>query len=207
MFKGEGTIFSAGGDLGLLESLTHKSNDENKKLMYEFYHSFLELATLPCPTIAYINGHAVGAGFCFALACDLLYIEEDARVGLNFVKLGISPGMGAEKWLQRLPATLAKELIYTGEIVKASTLAEYGLFNFCAAPGAVKERVSQVLSMVASNSRLAIKLSVPLLRDHTLSYDDVLKAQAENQAQCFANPQVREAIKAVKHKVPFMFSD
>ena len=83
--------------------------------MGRFYQLYLSVRDLPCPTIAAVNGAAIGAGLCVALGCDIRVAARDAKLGLNFTRLGIHPGMGATWTLPRLvgPARAA-ELLFTG---------------------------------------------------------------------------------------------
>ena len=70
--------------------------------MRNFYQRFLCVRDLPFPVIAAINGHAIGAGLCFALACDIRIAAPQAKLGLTFVGLGLHPGMGATHFLPKL---------------------------------------------------------------------------------------------------------
>ena len=82
----------------------------------------------PCPTIAAINGHAIGAGFCVALACDMRIVSIGARVGLNFTKLGLHPGMAATWTLPRLVGpSLAAELLYSSRLIDGNEATRIGL--------------------------------------------------------------------------------
>ncbi|MEZ4291817.1 MAG: enoyl-CoA hydratase/isomerase family protein [Myxococcota bacterium] len=109
VLTGEGRAFSAGGDLDMLQAKADQGaaapgvawraiRDE----MASFYRLFLSLRDLACPTIAAINGHAIGAGLCVALGCDLRFVAREARLGLNFTRLGVHPGMAATWNLPRL---------------------------------------------------------------------------------------------------------
>ena len=75
---------------------------EIRDTMRSFYKLFLAVRDLPCPSIAAINGAAVGAGFCVALACDVRVASNKAKLGLNFTRIGLQPGMGATWTLPRL---------------------------------------------------------------------------------------------------------
>ena len=88
ILKGAKQNFSSGGDLSWLRKLRHNAVHINADKMYSFYKSFLSVRSLPVPTIAYIQGYAVGAGACLALATDLRVMDEKAKIGFNFVKLG-----------------------------------------------------------------------------------------------------------------------
>ncbi|KAJ3295680.1 hypothetical protein HDU79_008706, partial [Rhizoclosmatium sp. JEL0117] len=93
--KPKPAAFSAGGDLKFLRARTQDLAHRNAEIMRDFYARFLSIRQAPFPTIAAINGHAVGAGACISLACDLRLMAGDngAKIGFNFVKLGLTPGM------------------------------------------------------------------------------------------------------------------
>jgi enoyl-CoA hydratase len=91
--------FSAGGDLDFLSARTRDAPASNAAEMRRFYARCLSLRNLPVPTIAALNGHAVGAGLCLALACDLRLAASKAKLGVNFATLGIHPGMGCSHFL------------------------------------------------------------------------------------------------------------
>ena len=96
--------------------------------MREFYEVFLSVVRAPFPVLAAVNGHAIGAGACVAVACDLAVVAADAKIGFNFVRLGIHPGMGGSWTLPRLVGPQrAAELLYTGRLFTGAEAAEYGL--------------------------------------------------------------------------------
>ena len=94
---GAGSAFSAGGDVAFLRARQAERDAEaNVREMRAFYARFLALRDLQVPLLAAVNGHAVGAGLCLAVACDWRVAAERAKLGVNFVKLGLSPGMAGE---------------------------------------------------------------------------------------------------------------
>src|SRR5579885_2134579 len=95
ILSGAGTAFCAGGDLAFIEKNRRRTAPRLVPLMRKFYGSFLSIRALPQVTIAKVHGAAVGAGLCLALACDLRVVSDDARLGFNFVRLGLNPGMAA----------------------------------------------------------------------------------------------------------------
>ena len=115
--RGAGKAFSAGGDLEMLEKKTELSKEENHRRMLTFYNQFLSIRELNVPVIAALNGHAVGAGLCFSLACDVRIAKDGAKLGLNFVRLALHPGMGVTYYLPRiLGIDLASELLLAEEL-------------------------------------------------------------------------------------------
>ena len=115
------------------------------------------LASLPKPTLAAINGYALGGGLELALACDLRYAATTAKMGLTEVRLAIIPGAGGT---QRLPRVVglarAKELVLTGRRIDAARAAEIGLVNETVDPQALVDRCVEVVEEIALGGPLAI---------------------------------------------------
>jgi enoyl-CoA hydratase len=122
---GAGPAFCAGADLGHLAGAT--SND-----LMEIYEGFLRIAQSPLPTIAAVNGPAVGAGMNLALACDVRITAESGRFDTRFLKLGIHPGGGHTWMLSRLvgPQTAAAMVLFS-EIVNGPDAVARGLAWQC----------------------------------------------------------------------------
>ena len=92
---GEGSAFCSGGNTGWIASEPDAEVDHLRTRMMAFYRAWLSIRELEVPTIAAVNGHAIGAGLCVALACDIRYAASGAKLGAPFVKLGMHPGMAA----------------------------------------------------------------------------------------------------------------
>lgn len=91
--------------------------------MRAFYRRFLSVRSLPVPVIAAINGPAVGAGMALAVACDLRLAADSAKMGFNFVRIGIPPGMGSSYLLAKATnAQVASRLLLTGELIAYANL-------------------------------------------------------------------------------------
>ena len=91
--------------------------------MKNYYNYFTGLTTLSIPTIAAINGPAVGAGFCVSMFCDIRITSADSKLGANFVKLGINPGMGGTFTMPlKVPSQVAWELLLTGKIMSGMAI-------------------------------------------------------------------------------------
>jgi enoyl-CoA hydratase len=87
IITGEGRAFSAGGDMNFLHDRLRTAPEENSRVMRDYYRRFLSVRKLNVPIIAAINGHAVGAGLCLALACDMRLAADTAKLGVNFSKV------------------------------------------------------------------------------------------------------------------------
>jgi enoyl-CoA hydratase len=118
------------------------------------------LEELPKPTIAAVNGHALGGGCEIALACDLRLASERARLGQPEVRLGILPGAGGTQRLARLvgPAR-AKELIFTGAIVEAAEAERIGLVNRVVPHAELMAETMALAAKIMRRGPLAVRLA------------------------------------------------
>ena len=143
---GSGRAFVAGADIANLQKLSDPFSGREASLAGQDVMN--TLAALPVPTIAAVNGFALGGGLELALAADLRVASEDARLGLPEVSLGLIPGYGGTQRLARLVGMgRALDLIYTGRHVKADEALQLGIVNRVApdALSAAKELAAQIL--------------------------------------------------------------
>jgi methylglutaconyl-CoA hydratase len=144
---GSGRAFSAGADLK--ERLT-MSRDDTRAFLDELGAVVDVLAALPVPTIAAINGAALGGGLELALACDVRLAAEAAELGLPEARLGIIPGAGGTQRLARVVGVArAKELILTGRRIDAATAREWGLVS----------RVMPAVELAAATERMVEEIA------------------------------------------------
>ncbi len=188
---GAGKAFSGGGDLGMLARDAGLQDGAGAGMggpPREFYRRFLAIQSLPMPTIAAINGHAIGAGLCFALACDMRIAVSDAKMGMTFTKLGIHPGMGATYFLPRLIGTpRACELLFGGRIIAAA--------------------VQDLAGEMAAAAPIAVRfVKRALYRGLEHSLDDALDVESMQQSATFQTADAREGISAVIEKRAPKFS-
>ncbi len=205
VFTGAGRAFSAGGDLSYLIELTKLPAAESQAAMLKFYKSYLSLFTIPLPTIAHINGACVGAGFCLALACDLRFIVSGAKIGMNFVRIGLNPGMAAEYWTRELASPLAREMLYTGKIFTASEPRLRQLFNHVASETEIAALVTETARAIAMNSPQSVRLSVGLLRNTSLDLEATMQAEAKGQGICMSTGEIAASVAAQRAGQEFRF--
>ena len=193
--------FSSGGNLDMLLEKSKRDKSTNEKDMYEFYRSYLSILKIPVPTLAAINGHAVGAGLCLALACDIRIATEKAKLGLNFVKLGLHPGMAASALAQaHCGISKARELLFTGRIFSASEGKEFGLVNHCFRDSEFEDRLTEISNDIASSSPLAVRQLKQTLRENFPDLEKTLRREALCQAENYASEDFLEGIRAAKEK-------
>jgi enoyl-CoA hydratase/carnithine racemase len=200
LVEGNGRAFSAGGDFSLIEGNSRKTNEENRREMPEFYWSFLSVIRLRVPSIAVLQGAAVGAGLCLAMACDIRLAAREAKLGANFVKVGLHPGMGATLLLPRLvgPAKAA-ELLLTGKLVDGAEAERMGLVNAAVPRDELGALVDETAKSIASAAPIAVRQAKetstrPLLE----ALDAQLAREAECQAVNFASEDLKEAVAAFR---------
>jgi enoyl-CoA hydratase/carnithine racemase len=209
VLTGAGRAFSAGGDLAMIEGRAAqgaangaRGRAEIRAGMRAFYGLFLAVRELPCPTLAAIHGSAIGAGLCVALACDVRIAATDARLGLNFTRLGLHPGMAATWTLPRLvgPAHAA-ELLYSSRSFSGSEAATIGLVNRAVAAGEVLAETQRLAAEIAAAAPLAVRgVKRSLRRSETTGLAEQLDAEAEEQAACFESRDVHEGLAAVRER-------
>lgn len=165
---GAGTAFCAGGDLSWLGERGVEPVPELRDRMLAFYRSWLSVTELEVPTIAAVNGAAVGAGLCVALACDLVYAADEAKLLAPFTSLGLHPGMAATYLLPRRAGTaLAREMLLTGRTLRGTEAADKGLVNQAFPRNDLLAQVMTIARQVAANAPIATRLTKAALKqDH-----------------------------------------
>ena len=157
VLSGAGEHFCAGGDLKTLHETrrTQPPQHHYDRLanLNEFVRALRQCAK---PVIAAVEGHAAGAGFSVALACDLLVAAEDAQFTMAYVNVGLNPDGGGTYFLARaLPAQLAAELAMTGVAVGARRLAELGVVNRLAPRGSAHAEAMEWAAKIARGASRA----------------------------------------------------
>lgn len=202
IITGAGRTFSAGGDFKFILDHREKSYEENQKEMVEFYGKFLALRNIEVPTIAVINGAAVGAGMLIAAACDLRYAASGSKMGVNFAKIGLSSGMGGLYWLTRLAGpAVAADLLFTGRIFLSEEAKNLGLINDCFAADELESKVQSIAKAISQNAPLALKIMKRgIQKTLTLNLEETLEYESHGQAKCFHSQDLAEGIEAIKTK-------
>jgi enoyl-CoA hydratase len=202
VLTGAGSAFCAGGSLDMMRIKSDAPREENKAAMRFFYERFLALRDVSFPTIASINGYAIGAGLCIALACDMRIAADDAMMGMNFARLGLHPGMGATFMLPRLVgAARACELFFTGDLISGAEAERVGLVNRAVPPERLVEETRRLAERIASSAPgpvRAVKRAV--YQGITSSLEDVLDYESSRQAECFETEDFLEGVGAAIQK-------
>jgi enoyl-CoA hydratase len=184
--------FVAGADIKYMSGL---GPDEAKEWGALGHEAALLLEQMPKPTIAAVNGFALGGGCELALGCDLRYASSRARLGQPEIDLGIVPGWGGTQRLARVCGLgVAKELILTGRPVDAGEALRIGLVNAIADP--VLDHALEVARKLAAKSPVALRVAKQLLN---LS-PGALEREAEEFGDLFASEDAKEGLAAFAEK-------
>jgi len=160
------------------------------------------LETMPKPTVAAINGFALGGGCELALACDLRYASTAARIGQPEINLGIIPGWGGTQRLARATTLgYAKELILTGRLVAADEARERGLVNAVFEPDELLPKTLEVAQSLAAKGPIALAAAKEAINralggDHAVN----LEREGERFGDLFASEDATEGLTAFVEK-------
>jgi enoyl-CoA hydratase len=205
---GEGTAFCAGGDLSWIDAGGSLGVAEIRARMLPFYRTWLAIRDLEVPTIAAVNGAAIGAGLALALACDLRYAVPDAVLSAPFTLLGIHAGM-ATTWLLPEVAGLqvARELLLTGRAMTGAEAATLGLVNRTFPADTFMPDVLQVAHTIASRAPIATRLTkVALAGGGHRSFEAALDWESLAQPVTMATADLREGLRAQRERRPPRFT-
>jgi 2-(1,2-epoxy-1,2-dihydrophenyl)acetyl-CoA isomerase len=200
VLTGTGPAFCAGGDINRFnEGFTLKSGQEYVKSFNPFIREFVNMEK---PTIAAVNGYAVGAGFCLAILCDVIYASENAKFGLAFRNVGLLPDLGGMYFLPRLVGlSKAKELTFTGRNIDASEAEKIGIVSKVFRADEFEVAVGQSAEIIASGPTFALKEAKKILNaSMQISLEEVLLMESYAQGMCFQTKDVVEGILAFLEK-------
>jgi enoyl-CoA hydratase len=199
---GEGSAFCSGGNTGWIASEPDAQVDYLRDRMIAFYRAWLSIRQLEVPTIAAVNGPAIGAGLCLALACDLRYAASGAKLGAPFVRLGMNPGMAATYLLPNVVGEAhARDLLLTGRTVLADEALRLGLVSRVFEPGDLVAGALEAAEQIAASAPIASRYTKVALRDggHA-DFETAVQWEALAQPVTLATADLQEGIAAAREK-------
>ena len=195
---GEGSAFCSGGNTGWIASEPDAEVDYLRTRMMGFYRAWLSIRKLEVPTIAAVNGPAIGAGLCLALACDIRYAAAGAPARRPFVKLGMNPGMAATYLLPNAVGEAnARELLLTGRTVDAEEALQLGLVSRVFPADGFAEEVDEIAAGIAATAPIPSRYTKLALRDggHQ-DLESCVQWEALAQPITLATADLQEGIRA-----------
>lgn len=204
IFTGEGKAFVAGADIAQMSVM-------NEKEGYDFgvlgSRVFRKIEMMDKPSIAAVNGFALGGGCELAMSCDIRYASAKAKFGQPEVGLGITPGYcGTQRMTRICGKSKAMELILTGEMINAEEAKAIGLVSKVVEPETLMEEAMTLAGKIAKNAPLAVKYSAQAMkRGIEVSMEEAIKIENELFAKCFATQDQKEGMAAFlgKRKAEF----
>jgi len=200
ILTGEGEkAFSAGADIAYMSKISPDESVEYAKLG-QLVTATVELVRQP--TIAAINGFALGGGCELAMSCDIRIAADTARMGQPEVTIGIPPGWGGTQRLMRIVGVAkAKELVYRGNMIKADEAKEIGLVNQVVPLASLMEEATKMAAEIAGNSAMGVQMSkVAINKGRNADLDTGLGIELLAWRNCFTHPDREERMTAFVNK-------
>lgn len=199
VFTGAGDrAFIAGADIG---EFAERTAAEQREAM-SGRRVFDEIAAFPKPTLAMINGYALGGGCELALACDIRIAADTAKLGQPEINLAIIPGGGGTQRLTRLCGSgQAMRLILSGEIIDAAEALRIGLVDLVFGASELRERTREMASKMAEKSPIALEMAKAAIRSaQEMPLSEGIMRETELFLTCFASDAKTEGISAFLEK-------
>jgi enoyl-CoA hydratase/carnithine racemase len=201
-----GPVFSAGYDIGNLPR--EEFADRAEALVAHPFHEAIEaLDAFRFPSVAALNGHAIGGGLELALSCDLRIASEDAKVGMPPARLGlVYSHTGLRKFVDAIGVPRTKELFFTARNVPARTALQWGLLNEVVAPDELADRAVAYAGRIAALAPLSLEGNKRTLRE-LLAAEGELDPEVERELvelreACFQSEDFFEGVRAFAEKRP-----
>jgi enoyl-CoA hydratase/carnithine racemase len=204
ILTGEGGIFSAGYDIGDLPDEVFV--DEAERLVaHPFTAAIDAVEAYPYPTLAALNGHAIGGGLELALSCDLRIAAASVELGMPPAKLGlVYSHTGIRKFIDAIGAPRTRELFLLGGRIDAGTAHAWGLVNRLAHPDHLADEAVQLAAELAGNAPLAQRGNKRVIREVLNAQaklgSDVERELIELRRECFSSEDFREGVRAFAEK-------
>ena len=191
--------FVAGADISEMAHLNEQEGFEFGRLGAQV---FRKIEQLPIPVIAAVNGFALGGGCELAMACDIRIASVNAKFGQPEVGLGIIPGFSGTVRLPRLVGQgMAKELIYTGRVIRADEALRIGLVNAVYEREELLDKALELAQMILKNAPLAIQAAKQSINEgYDLSADEAIALENKLFGGCFATADQKEGMDAFLSK-------
>jgi methylglutaconyl-CoA hydratase len=201
VLSGRGKSFCAGADLNWMREIIRFSYEQNLEESLELADWLYELYSLPKPTVARVNGAAIGGGAGFLSACDIVVASTEARFGLSEVKIGLVPACIAPYVIRRTGEGRARQFFLTGERIDAVRAREIGLVNIVAGPGGLDATVEDLAGKLVTSGPEALARCKTLLQEVPgMSFAEVKRFTAEMIAGLRVSPEGQEGMASFLEK-------
>ena len=204
LVTGEGRMFSAGYDIGTFDE-AHFEEQAEKLVAHPFHAAIEALEAFPFPSVAALNGHAIGGGLEVALSCDIRIAARGVKLGMPPAKLGlIYSHTGLQKFIEVCGVANTNELFFVGRNVDAERGYEMGLVNAVVEPDDLEQTALDLAAEIGANAPLSLagnKRVISELRTHPGKLSDQLERElVELRESCFRSEDFREGVRAFGEK-------
>lgn len=199
LLTGNGDAFSAGGDIqNMKDRIDDPTSSPFTEVIGEAEEIIEDLTNIEKPIVAKVNGHATGLGATLALFCDIVIMNDEAKIGDPHVQAGLVAGDGgAVIWPLLTDIHKAKELLMTGALVTAEEAEEIGLVNYAVPPDELDNKVEEIVNELATGPQLAIRYTKKALDNYVQQgVDDILAESLALEAISQHQPDHEEAVEA-----------
>jgi len=200
---GEGRGFSAGGDIHHLKQLRENNDEEGFRSILTMGQKITRsMRSLSKPVIAAVNGPCAGAGFSFALACDIRVASDKATFGPSFALIGLHPDWGGSWFLPKLIGSAkACELVFTGAMISAQDAESMGLINRIVPDAQLMKSVMELAGRMAQNPPGVLRLAKEsIYRSLSSDLETAFVREIQVQLECFYSEDFLEGVTAFVEK-------
>ncbi len=199
IITGAGKAFVAGADIAQMNQMDKEQFNEYVEFAHEVFSA---IENGPCPVIAAVNGYALGGGCEFSLACDIRVASEKAMMGFPEVKLGLFPAWGGTQRATRiLGPGKAKELIFTGEMIKAEDAHRIGLVEKVVPHDELMSSTMELANTIAARGPVAVGIAKTVINAGAgMELEKALSMDRSYASICFDSEDRAEGMSAFLEK-------
>lgn len=202
VLSGEGRAFCSGGDISFLQVISKMTASEVRSLVYDVQRKLGSIAYIEKPVIASIHGFALGAGLSLALLCDIRIATENTLLGMEFIKIGIIPELGAKHFLPHLVGVgKGLELAMTGDRINGKEAERIGLINRAVPEDQLGPVTLELAKKISNLAPIAVQLVKRSFKgDFLRDLDAAFEYEADLNSICYLTEDFREAAQAFMEK-------
>jgi cyclohexa-1,5-dienecarbonyl-CoA hydratase len=203
LLEAEGKAFSAGVDV------EDHMGDRVKPMLEAFHGIFRRLHALDCPTVAAVQGAALGGGAELATFCDLVVASENATIGQPEIRVGVFPPIAALHYPVRVGQPRALQLLLSGQVIGAAEALRIGLVDRVAPPDKLAEMVETEVARFTAQSAAVLRLTKRAVREASGASFELALSRLEDfyQHELMATEDAHEGLKAFAEKRPPVWRD